>query len=229
MVQRSTHTLTVVALLVVASCRPPITAVARRPTARDAALLDHPHVRLVFAPPVDGASALQLAKLERGRRLAEHAINDPSFRERVFQFSSEPYGGGPGDGFLQAERAQPHLHPIASNAEVLEALLRVDAALIQLPIRVTKRGTSLSGFAKTPFQVPGGITSISPDWLDRPWVTDSMVAENLIHEHMHRLGFEHEPGFSIRRCGSVPYAVGQLVCAVAAGDAACLPARGARC
>jgi hypothetical protein len=178
---------------------------------------------VVAAPPN------QAAKLERARLLAEQAINDPEFRRRVYHFSSVPYGGKPGDGYRHAERAQPIPHVVTSNEEVVQALLDGNGlgGKIYLRVEVTRDHTSLDDFARTPFEVPGGITSIFPDWLDH--ASDAVVAENLVHEHLHRLGFEHEHSFSVKRCGSAPYAVGKLVCAKSAGDQACFPVPPEKC
>lgn len=191
-------------------------------------LVEHPPVRILMS--VGRASSDQAKKLERARQLAEVAVNDPAFRRRVLAFSSKPYGGADKEGFTQAERAQPEAHLIADNSEPLRALLEGnDQGMIQLNIIVTDDGTSPDNFATTDIYNSSAATSINPEWLMRKSVTDADLAENLMHEHMHRLGFEHEHSYSRRRCGSVPYAVGHLVCAVSAGDTACLPGPGARC
>jgi hypothetical protein len=41
------------------------------------------------------------------------------------------------------------------------------------------------------------------------------LANHLVHEHLHRIGFLHHQHFSAERCQSIPYAVGQLVCRIA--------------
>jgi hypothetical protein len=38
------------------------------------------------------------------------------------------------------------------------------------------------------------------------------LADHLIHEHMHRIGFLHNYHKSKERCDSIPYAYGRTVC-----------------
>jgi hypothetical protein len=195
-------------------------------------LVGHAHVSVKF-DQVTGATPAQAAKLERARVLAEQALNDTTFRTRAILFSSEPYGGRPGDGYLQAARlVDGRTQTVGSNTEVVSALLAGNGTDGAVHIRVdvtTARPRSRKDFAGTTLGMPDAVTDLFPGWLDDPTVTDAVVAENLIHEHLHRLGFEHEFNFSEARCGSAPYAIGKLVCAVSAGDEACIPHLPVRC
>jgi hypothetical protein len=222
------------AVLAVPACHASLPEVVPASDAPDDALLAHPSVSVRLEPTPLGATLAQAQKLERARGLLEAALNDREFRRRVLTFRSARFGGGVGEGYLQARRSLPAEHAVRrvdSSREVLRAILDTNSSdgLIHIPVRVTSDGLSLESFAETPVGAADGVTSVFSSWLDRQSTSDALVAENLLHEHLHRLGFEHEHGRSLRRCASIPYAVGKFACAVSAGDAACLPSASSRC
>lgn len=55
-----------------------------------------------------------------------------------------------------------------------------------------------------------GTTYTSRAWLRGASAAE--IADNLVHEHLHRMGFTHERGYSRGRCSSIPYAIGDIGC-----------------
>lgn len=190
-------------------------------------------ITLKFEPAVKGASENQAKKLEAARALAEKALNDPAVRSKIVYFSSVEFGGKPNAGYFQASRRQGRKDiAVISNTEILDALLASaapDGAInLVVVIDVRERETTVGNFAKTPLATPDGITTINPTWLNRDSTSIADVADNLIHEHMHRIGFEHFGSRSNPRCASAPYVVGHLVCVFGSSEK-CFPNRDSRC
>lgn len=68
------------------------------------------------------------------------------------------------------------------------------------------------------YSLSGTIGYTYPDtlkiWINRRFFRNfrhSQVAANLIHEYMHKLGFDHDYDYTQRRPFSVPYAVGKII------------------
>lgn len=221
------------ALAIIPGCHRDIPGRTQVSVRTESSPMDSPHLSISVS--VTGGTCDDRAKIERGRVLAEKAVNDPAFRAAVLSFRSERFGGGAGAGYVQAERVwycQPSSDqstcrfPVRSNDEVLAALLAGYTGDPQIHIQVVL--TSSANIANTGVGPPDTPTELKPEWLRRADVSDAEVAENLVHEHMHRLGFQHNHDYSVERCGSIPYAVGKLACE-AVGGKDCWPALGGTC
>ena len=147
----------------------------------------------------------------------QQAINSASFRNAVLDFRATRFGGEANESYRGAERIARCANGVGScrftvmsSTSVLQALLagnRTDGT-IQIGVSLTES----ANFANTGVGPPETPTELNPKWLRSASVRDEQVAENLIHEHMHRLGYEHDHGYARGRCASIPYAVGKLAC-----------------
>jgi hypothetical protein len=146
-------------------------------------------------------------KLERAERLAEVVINDPEFQDAILLYSS-----GDEHGFTQADRYPENV--VSSNSEPLEALLGGNgppgaAPEVHLSLAIVPKVSG--GYGVTDMDgSEHAQTRTQANVYDE--LSVARLANHLIHEHMHRMGFKHAECKSRARCHSVPYAIGRMVC-----------------
>jgi hypothetical protein len=176
------------------------------PVAATAALLAQPNVSVVFDEIDTGGDARLDGKLRDGAKWLEKAINDQEFRRRVLVYTSETT---PTVGYRQAYREFPG-HNIMGNDEVLAGLLGGNkrGGVIHLHEQVERKGSEVGHTEMK--ATADGMTYTSRAWLRGATIPE--IADHLLHEQMHRVGFTHERDYSRDRCFSVPYAVGELAC-----------------
>jgi hypothetical protein len=159
-----------------------------------------------------GYSTEERRKLDDALQVATAVLNSPDFQRAVLAYGT---GRNP-PGFSQAERAFPE-RAVASNQEVLDALLSGNVPAdrtIRLFLSMEKKRSEVGHTLPTPGQ--DSVTYTDREHFAR--MGSAEIAEHLIHEHLHRIGFLHHSGYSVERCDSIPYAVGRLVCTVAKGQ-----------
>lgn len=179
-----------------------------------------PVERPVASQPSAGRIAIRIArsagysdedrrKLDEAAQVAAEVINSDEFRERVLTYGS----GRSAAGFSQAARAFSS-RAVISNQEVLDALLAGNAPADGTIRLFLSAETNSSEVGHTrPVPTMDGTTFTDRAKLRSMGVAD--LADHLIHEHMHRIGFLHHKHYSVERCDSIPYAVGHLVCTIA--------------
>jgi hypothetical protein len=156
-----------------------------------------------------GYSDADRVRLDAAVQIAAEVINSSDFQRQVLTYGSNRSPSG----FSQADRAFSD-HPLTSNQEVLDALLAGNApsdGTIRLFLSMERHPSEIGHTQPTASQ-----TSVS--FTDRSAfnaMETADLANHLVHEHLHRVGFLHHQQFSVERCDSIPYAVGQLVCTMA--------------
>jgi hypothetical protein len=156
-----------------------------------------------------GYSRAERGQLDAAVQIAADVINSKEFQERVLTYGADRIPGG----FSQADRAFSD-HTLVSNQEVLDALLAGNApsdGTIRLFLSMETRRSEVGHTQPTESQT--SVTFTDGAAFDGMGTAD--LANHLVHEHMHRMGFLHHQRFSAERCDSIPYAVGQLVCTIA--------------
>jgi hypothetical protein len=158
----------------------------------------------------NGYEAPARAKLlTEARAIAERVLNDPEYRQ-VMRTYPDIHGRS---GFAQTTLFGGGR--VTSNAQPMTALLRGNGADGQIHIWLSIEG-SLSREERHTDQNRDetGVTYSKGSVIDS--MTAAQLADHLVHEHMHRIGFQHEKRRSVERCDSVPYAYGRTVCQFAA-------------
>ena len=142
-------------------------------------------------------------KLQAAVSTAESVINDEEYK-RVMR-------GYPGYHHLShfAQATKFHGGTVASNDEPMDALLRGNGADNQIHLWLVVENGGAEGHTDQN-DAHTGFTHTTGATVDR--MTVAQLADHLIHEHMHRIGFQHEQHRSAQRCDSVPYAFGRTAC-----------------
>jgi hypothetical protein len=147
--------------------------------------------------------------LSEAVEIAQKVINDPEYQQVMRAYPS--IHGLP--AFTQATVF--HGGAVSSNDQPMDALLHGNGDDGQIHLWLTietgwkyafrnEDGHTLQDDHHT------GTTYGKGSAIDRMSV--AQLAGFLVHEHMHRIGFQHADAPSIERCDSVPYAYGRTVC-----------------
>jgi hypothetical protein len=142
----------------------------------------------------------QERKIKAALKMIKNIISSPEFKERIINYQ---YKGK--KGFIDNKGL--------SNEEIYRMIL--EGAEERSGIR---KDNTMDVELELYFQEAKTIGYTYPD-TDRIWInkkyfaqyTPIKVADNLMHEWMHKLGFSHSSKWSEDREHSVPYAVGYLI------------------
>jgi hypothetical protein len=137
--------------------------------------------------------------------VAEKVLNDPEYRDAMRAYP-EHHGIS---GFTQDT-----MYPsgrLASTTAPMDALLQGNGSDGGVHLWVQVEHTLKNEVGHTDQNdAHNGVTHTKDSVLDH--MTVAQLADHLVHEHMHRIGFQHEGKRSVERCDSVPYAYGRTVC-----------------
>lgn len=146
----------------------------------------------------------QAAHLEASRALLERIVNSEEFKQKVIHFSyngQETYVQNNGltnlqiyNKILQAAEELPSQTPV-NNAIDLQVQLYTSGWTGRNVIGYTNPSTSTI-YMNTYFY---------------NYATAAETASNMMHEWLHKLGFDHDYNSTTRRPYSVPYAIGYIV------------------
>lgn len=106
-----------------------------------------------------------------------------------------------------------------SNEEIYQRI--IDGAELLHPERNGKMDVQLELYHQNSTTIGYTYPHTSRIWMNTKYFstyTSLQVADNLFHEWMHKLGFDHATKYSISRKFSVPYALGYLVEELAAKE-----------
>lgn len=142
----------------------------------------------------------QEEKIQHAIALIRKVVASPEFRERILNHTYEGKKTFVDNrGLTNAEIYQK----IADGAEIIGDTSKNQKMNVELELYHSKTKTIGYTYPNT--------TRI---WMNTKYFnryTPVKVADNLMHEWMHKLGFTHAMKYSVERNYSVPYAVGYLV------------------
>lgn len=153
-------------------------------------------VSIEASPAFDGA---RRERLLRGAELLERVVNSPEFEKAVLEAT---YDGA--RGFADSQGL--------SNAQILERIRiakerlngREDGVLnLEVDLYYTRR--NVVGYT---------YPNVSKIWVNTRYFdryAPAQIAANLMHEWLHKIGFEHDFRSTAKRPYSVPYAIGSIV------------------
>ncbi len=146
----------------------------------------------------------QLAHLEASRALLEKIVNTEEFKQRVLHFNfngQEAFYQNNGLTNLQI------YHKIMAAAEELPKLT---AANQTIDLTVQLYTSSWFGRNVVGYTNPDTSTIYMNTYFYN-YATPAGTASNMMHEWMHKLGFDHDYRSTSNRPYSVPYAIGDIV------------------
>jgi hypothetical protein len=163
-----------------------------------------PPIRIVVEEAKGYEGTARAAKLREAVAMAEKVLNDTEFGQVMRAYPgihglagfSQPtlYGGG---SFTSSD--QPMTDLLRGNSSDGE---------IHLWLEIDSHGGEDGHTVQNPQHT--GVTFSKGSIVDQ--MTVAQLADHLVHEHMHRIGFQHARSRSLERCDSVPYAFGRTVC-----------------
>ena len=151
------------------------------------------------------------AKVLHAAEVLEQVVNSDAFQQRVLNFHHEVTG---------VQEYQDNLG--LSNLEVLRKI-QSGAETLKPDVDHTMNFT-LSGYIKwNPFSSTIGETTpdVSEIGMADSFIrnaTTSDIVGNMMHEWTHKAGFDHSFEYDENRNSSVPYAVGNIACELAAEE-----------
>jgi hypothetical protein len=139
--------------------------------------------------------------------IAQKVLNDPEYRAAMVAYPDH-HGLA---GFTQATMFGGG--SVASNASPMEALLRGNGPDGQIHVWLDV-SFWVGGVGRTKQAAAhDGVTETNGGKLDH--LTVAQLADHIVHEQMHRIGYQHADPRSVERCDSIPYVYGRTVCAFA--------------
>ena len=142
----------------------------------------------------------QEEKVRKAVSLIKKVITSDEFRERVLSHS---YEGRP--GFVDSNGI--------SNQEIYQIILNGAEKIGNNQIN-HKMDVEIELYTDTTTTIGYTYPTTGRIWMNTKYFnqyTPVKVADNLMHEWMHKLGFTHAMKYSVSRNYSVPYAIGYLV------------------
>ncbi len=142
----------------------------------------------------------QEEKVLKAVSLIKKVISSPEFRERIL---NHKYEGKPGFVDSNGLTNEQIYEKILSGAEIMGNTDKNNTMNVEIELYTDK--TTTIGYT---YPTTGRI------WMNTKYFntyTPVKVADNLMHEWMHKLGFTHAMKYSVSRNYSVPYAIGYLV------------------
>lgn len=145
-----------------------------------------------------------MAHLLESKAVLERIVNSEEFKQRVLHFT---YGGQ--ETFVQ-NNGLTNLqiyNLILMGAERLPSLTEPNHVM---DLSVQLYTSSYFGRNVVGYTTPSTSTIYMNTYFYR-WATPGETAANMIHEWMHKIGFDHDYNATARRPYSVPYAIGSLI------------------
>jgi hypothetical protein len=145
-----------------------------------------------------------MAHLLESRQVLERIVNSEEFKQRVLHFT---YGGQ--ETFVQNQGLTnlQIYNLILMGAERLPSLTEPNHVM---DLSVQLYTSSYFGRNVVGYTTPSTSTIYMNTYFYRS-ATPGDTAANMIHEWMHKIGFDHDYNATARRPYSVPYAIGSLV------------------
>lgn len=141
----------------------------------------------------------QEAKVLKAVELIKKVVSSPEFKERIL---SHTFDGK--KGFVDNKGL--------SNEQIYQMIM--DGSETLIPEKNGKMDVELELYEQSTNTIGYTYPHTSRIWVNTKYFnkyTPVQVADNLFHEWMHKLGFDHEIKYSKSRSYSVPYAIGYLV------------------
>lgn len=138
-------------------------------------------------------------KVRRAVEIIKKVVGSAEFRDRVLNFS---YNGQ--KAFWQNKGF--------TNAQIYQMIL--DGKETLLPVRDNEMDLDLELYYEDINTIGYTFPSVLKIWMNTRYFysfTPSQVADNLFHEWIHKIGFDHDIEYSVSRDFSVPYGLGYLV------------------
>lgn len=161
-------------------------------------------IRIIVEQSVGYERALRADKLKAAVEVATKVVNDPEFGQTMRTY--------PGihslPGFSQASLFGGGV--VKSSDQPMSELLRGNASDGQIHVLLSIEDHGNEDGHTTQNAAHTGVTFSRGKIIDE--MTVAQLADHLVHEHMHRIGFQHAQHRSLERCDSVPYSFGRTVC-----------------
>ncbi|MGE3610117.1 MAG: hypothetical protein AB7I27_11060 [Bacteriovoracaceae bacterium] len=144
-------------------------------------------------------SVEQQEKVEKAAELLKKVISSKEFRDRVINYN---YNGQ--NSFVDNQGL--------SNVQIYQKILNGAEKL--LPTKNNMLDVELELYTDTSSTIGYTYPNTVRIWMNTKYFnyyTPYDVTDNLMHEWMHKLGFDHAASWSAARDHSVPYAIGYLV------------------
>jgi len=152
----------------------------------------------------NNATEAQDAKVQKALELIRKVIASEEFRDKVLNFSYNGKKAFVDNGGF-------------TNEQIYQKIL--DAAELKYPDKNNRMDMDVSfyynGWTSTVGYTTAGSTGINVNTKFFNSYDASGVADNLAHEWMHKLGFDHATYYSVSRDYSVPYGIGYMIEAMA--------------
>lgn len=148
-------------------------------------------------------NSTQAAHLEKSRAVLEKVVNSEEFKQRVIHFKyqgEETYVQNNGLTNLQI------YNKIMAGAEEYPAQTIANSSM-DLSVELYTSGWSGRNVVGYTNQ---GTSTIFMNTYFYNYATPSETAGNMIHEWLHKMGFDHDYNSTSRRPSSVPYAIGYI-------------------
>ena len=139
------------------------------------------------------------SKVREALSLIRKVVASPLFRERLL-------------GYQFQGKTAFHQNKGLSNAEIYQLILEASEKLT--PGKNNRMDLELELYHEATNTIGYTYPNVSKIWINRKYFdryTPVQVADNIFHEWLHKLGFDHDSTWNKSRKHSVPYAVGYLV------------------
>jgi hypothetical protein len=146
----------------------------------------------------------QLAHLEASRALLERIVNSEEFKQRVLHFN---FNGQ--EAFYQ-NNGLSNLQIYNKIMAAAEELPKMTAANQTIDLTVQLYTSSWFGRNVVGYTNPDTSTIYMNTYFYN-YATPGGTASNMMHEWMHKLGFDHDYRSTTNRPYSVPYAIGDII------------------
>lgn len=141
----------------------------------------------------------QNAKIDAAKKLIKKVVSSEEFKDRVLNFT---YNG----------KKQFVDNNGMTNAEIYQAIL--DGAETLYPAKNNKMDLEIELYYQATSTIGYTYPNVTKIWMNTKYFnnyTPVEVSDNLTHEWLHKLGFDHATSYSTSRDYSVPYGIGYLV------------------
>lgn len=163
--------------------------------------LDVPPAARTFSADINytGFSYEDEEKVRKAIQIIKRVVASTEFRDRVLNFS---YDGK--TGFWQNRGY--------SNAQIYQMIL--DGKETLLPVVDNEMDLDLELYYEDINTIGYTYPNVNKIWMNTRYFykfTPVQVADNIFHEWIHKIGFDHDLEYSVSRDYSVPYGLGYLV------------------
>jgi hypothetical protein len=162
---------------------------------------DVPSAALTFGfnVVVTGMTAAQQAKIDAAKALIKKVIGSSEFRTRVLNFTYNGKKAFVDNGGYTNEQIYQKI------LDGAEELYPTKNNTMDLEVELYYASTNTIGYT---------YANVTKIWMNTKYFnnyTAVEVSDNLTHEWLHKVGFDHASSYSVSRDSSVPYAIGYLV------------------